>query len=93
MRAVGEGGPAPLESCQSIEKITHFDREHPRAGDARARRRRARLFRGLRQDRRRTGNQIHARQGLIEAGKKTPIFVRFSTAIGVSGEPQRPAAQ
>ena len=81
-RTVGSRGPATLENYHFLEKISHFDREripervvHARGFVATASSRRP-------ADRRRAGIEVHAGQLFQEAGKKTPLAIRFSTVIG-----------
>ncbi|WP_181708605.1 catalase [Chthonobacter rhizosphaerae] len=89
LRSVGERGPATLENYQFIEKITHFDREripervvHARGTGAH----------GWFESYGRIGDEPASRytraKVLTEAGKRTPVFVRFSTVIGGKDSPE-----
>ncbi len=89
LRTVGERGPATLENYQFIEKITHFDREripervvHARGTSAH----------GYFKSYGKIGNEPAAKytraKVLTQAGKRTPLFVRFSTVIGGRGSPE-----
>lgn len=80
MRTVGNRGPATMENYQFIEKITHFDREripervvHARGAGAH----------GYFESYGMVGNEPvskYTRAKLFqEKGKRTPVFVRFST--------------
>lgn len=85
MRTVGNRGPATLENYQFIEKISHFDRErvpervvHARGAGAHG------YFEAYGM----VGNEPiakYTRAKLFqEKGKRTPVFVRFST-VGHGG--------
>jgi catalase len=89
LRSVGERGPATLENYQFIEKITHFDREripervvHARGTSAH----------GYFEAYGKIGDEPAAKytraKVLTEAGKRTPMFVRFSTVIGSKDSPE-----
>ena len=78
----GLRGPTLLEDFILREKITHFDHEriperivHARGSGG------ARLLRVLRA----ADRAHHARRRSREAGKRTPVFVRFSTVAGERG--------
>ncbi|MFP5262219.1 MAG: catalase [Blastocatellia bacterium] len=88
-RTVGERGPTVLENYQFLEKITHFDREripervvHARGAGAHG------YFEAYG-----TVGDAHAgrytRAKLFqEKGKRTPVFVRFSTVIHGGHSPE-----
>jgi catalase len=89
LRSVGERGPATLENYQFIEKITHFDREripervvHARGTSAG----------GYFEAYGKFGDEPAAKytraKVLTNAGKRTPLFVRFSTVIGSKDSPE-----
>ncbi len=88
-RSVGSRGPQTLENYQFIEKITHFDRErvpervvHARGAGAH----------GYFEAYGRVGREPiakYTRAKLFQQkGKRTPVFVRFSTVIGGLGSPE-----
>ncbi len=88
-RTVGNRGPATLENYQFLEKITHFDREripervvHARGAGAHG------YFEAYGS----VGDQPiskYTRAKLFqEKGKKTPVFVRFSTVIHGGTSPE-----
>lgn len=83
IRTVGNRGPSTLENYDFIEKITHFDRErvpervvHARGAGAH----------GYFEAYGKVGDEPvskYTRAKLFqEAGKQTPVFVRFSTVVG-----------
>jgi catalase len=83
MRTVGDRGPATLENYQFLEKISHFDRErvpervvHARGAGAH----------GYFEAYGTIGTEpagTYTRAKLFSTkGKRTPVFVRFSTVIG-----------
>jgi catalase len=83
MKTVGERGPTTLENYHFIEKISHFDREripervvHARGAGAH----------GYFEASGRIGDEpasTYTRARLFQhEGKRTPVFVRFSTVIG-----------
>ncbi len=85
LRTVGNRGPATLENYQFIEKITHFDRErvpervvHARGAGAH----------GYFEAYGKAGDEPVAKftraKLFQEAGKRTPLFIRFST-VGHGG--------
>lgn len=89
VRTVGERGPATLENYHFIEKITHFDREripervvHARGAGAH----------GFFEAYGTVGNEPigrYTRAKLFqEKGKRTPVFVRFSTVIHGGHSPE-----
>ena len=89
LRTVGERGPAVLENYHFLEKITHFDRErvpervvHARGAGAH----------GYFEAYGKVGDEPVAeftRAKLFQtAGKRTPIFVRFSTVIHGGHSPE-----
>ncbi|HEV2801189.1 MAG TPA: catalase [Pyrinomonadaceae bacterium] len=88
-RTVGERGPTVLENYQFLEKITHFDREripervvHARGAGAH----------GYFEAYGRIGNDPASRYTRAklfqEKGKRTPVFVRFSTVIHGGHSPE-----
>jgi catalase len=89
IRTVGNRGPATLENYQFIEKITHFDREripervvHARGAGAH----------GYFEAYGKVGDEPiskYTRAKLFqEAGKRTPVFVRFSSVIHGGHSPE-----
>ncbi|GAA4405082.1 catalase KatX [Nibrella viscosa] len=89
MRTVGNRGPATLENYQFIEKITHFDREripervvHARGAGAHG------YFEAYGM----VGDEPiakYTRARLFqEKGKRTPVFVRFSSVIHGGHSPE-----
>ncbi|WP_407692025.1 catalase [Radiobacillus deserti] len=88
-RTVGNRGPATLENYEFIEKISHFDREripervvHARGAGAHG------YFEtyGVAGD---EPVEKYTRAKVFSGkGKKTPVFVRFSTVIGGAGSPE-----
>ncbi|MFB5190133.1 catalase [Alicyclobacillus fastidiosus] len=89
MRTVGRRGPTTLENYDFLEKITHFDREripervvHGRGAGAH----------GYFEAYGKVGEEQiakYTRAKLFqEAGKQTPVFVRFSTVIHGSHSPE-----
>ncbi|MDQ2907210.1 MAG: catalase [Chloroflexota bacterium] len=89
LRTVGERGPATLENYQFIEKLSHFDRErvpervvHARGAGAH----------GYFEAYGTVGDQPiskYTRAKLFqEKGKRTPLFVRFSTVIHGNHSPE-----
>ena len=88
-RTVGDRGPATLENYHFIEKITHFDREripervvHARGAGAH----------GFFEAYGKVGDEPvakYTRAKLFqEAGKRTPLFIRFSTVIHGGTSPE-----
>jgi catalase len=89
LRTVGERGPATLENYQFIEKITHFDREripervvHARGTGAHGH------FEAYGKIGQEPATKYTSARVLTEAGKRTPLFVRFSTVIGGKESPE-----
>lgn len=89
IRTVGNRGPSTLENYHFLEKITHFDREripervvHARGAGAH----------GVFEAYGKVGNESvskYTRAKLLqEAGKQTPVFVRFSTVIHGGHSPE-----
>src|ERR1700710_885670 len=88
-RTVGERGPATLENYQFIEKITHFDREripervvHARGTGAHG------YFEAYGTVGDEPASKYTRAKMLTQGGKKTPLFVRFSTVIGSKDSPE-----
>ncbi|MFI2857222.1 catalase [Paenibacillus sp. JSM ZJ436] len=89
VRTVGDRGPTTLENYHFLEKITHFDREripervvHARGAGAH----------GYFEAYGTVGDEpvsMYTRAKLFqEQGKRTPVFVRFSTVVHGSGSPE-----
>lgn len=89
LRTVGDRGPSTLENYHFFEKITHFDREripervvHARGAGAH----------GVFEAYGKVGDEPiskYTRAKLFqEAGKQTPVFVRFSTVIHGGHSPE-----
>ena len=82
-RTVGSRGPATLENYQFLEKITHFDRERIPERVVHAR---GFVCYGEFEATGKIGDEpasTYTRAKLFqEAGKKTPLAIRFSTVIG-----------
>lgn len=82
-RTVGSRGPATLENYQFLEKITHFDRERIPERVVHAR---GFVCYGEFEATGKIGDEPaskYTRARLFqEAGKKTPLAIRFSTVIG-----------
>ena len=82
-RTVGSRGPATLENYQFLEKISHFDRERIPERVVHAR---GFVAYGEFEATGKFGNEPaskYTRAKLFqEAGKKTPVAIRFSTVIG-----------
>ncbi|MCP8970019.1 catalase [Ectobacillus ponti] len=89
VRTVGNRGPTTLENYHFLEKITHFDRErvpervvHARGAGAH----------GYFEAYGKVGDEPvskYTRAKLFqEAGKQTPVFVRFSTVVGGGHSPE-----
>src|SRR6476659_5059151 len=89
LRTIGSRGPATLENYQFIEKISHFDREripervvHARGAGAH----------GVFEAYGTVGDEPiskYTRAKLFqEKGKKTQVFVRFSTVAGGTSSPE-----
>lgn len=84
MRTLGNRGPATLENYQFLEKIAHFDRErvpervvHARGTGAHG------YFESYG-----TVSKYTRAKLFQEKGKKTPLFVRFSTVIHGGHSPE-----
>jgi catalase len=89
LRSVGERGPATLENYQFIEKITHFDREripervvHARGTGAYG------YFEAYGKIGDEPATKYTRAKVLTQAGKRTELFVRFSTVIGGKESPE-----
>lgn len=89
IRTVGNRGPATLENYQFIEKITHFDRErvpervvHARGTGAHG------YFEAYGKVGDEPASKYTRAKLFQEAGKKTPVFVRFSTVIHGGHSPE-----
>ncbi|MDQ0453895.1 catalase [Rhizobium paknamense] len=82
-RTIGSRGPATLENYQFLEKITHFDRERIPERVVHAR---GFVCYGVFEASGKIGEEpasTYTRARLFqEAGKKTPLAIRFSTVIG-----------
>ena len=89
VRTVGNRGPMTLENYHYLEKITHFDREripervvHARGAGAH----------GYFEAYGKVGDEPvskYTRAKLFQVeGKRTPVFVRFSTVIHGAGSPE-----
>jgi catalase len=82
-RTVGSRGPATLENYQFLEKITHFDRERIPERVVHAR---GFVCYGELEATGKIGDEPASRYTRAklfqEAGKKTPLAIRFSTVIG-----------
>jgi catalase len=82
-RTVGSRGPATLENYQFLEKISHFDRERIPERVVHAR---GKVAFGYFEATGMLGDEPIARYTraklFSEAGKRTPLAVRFSTVIG-----------
>jgi len=89
LRSVGERGPATLENYQFIEKVTHFDREripervvHARGTGAHG------WFEAYGKIGNEPATKYTRAKVLTRTGKRTPVFVRFSTVIGSKDSPE-----
>src|SRR5690554_7300838 len=82
-RTVGSRGPATLENYQFLEKISHFDRERIPERVVHAR---GKVAFGYFEATGQWGDEpiaTYTRAKLFqEAGKRTPLAIRFSTVIG-----------
>src|SRR5579875_222313 len=89
LRTVGNRGPATLENYHFLEKITHFDRERIPERVVHAR---GVAAHGYFEPTGKVGDEPvakYTRAKLFqEAGKQTPVFVRFSTVIHGSHSPE-----
>lgn len=88
-RTVGERGPTVLENYQFLEKITHFDREripervvHARGAGAHG------YFEAYGRIGSDPASKYTRAKLFQEKGKKTPVFVRFSTVIHGGHSPE-----
>ncbi len=88
-RTVGERGPITLENYPFIEKITHFDREripervvHARGAGAHG------FFEAYGTAGDRPIAEVSRAKLFQEKGKRTPVFVRFSTVIHGGTSPE-----
>lgn len=89
IRTVGNRGPSTLENYDFIEKISHFDRERVPERVVHARGTGAH---GYFEAYGKVGDEPiskYTRAKLFqEAGKRTPVFVRFSTVAGAMESPE-----
>ncbi len=92
VRTIGDRGPVTLENYPIIEKITHFDREripervvHARGTGAHG------YFEAYGTIGGQPATNYTRAKVLTRAGKRTPLFVRFSTVIGSKDSPERRA--
>ncbi|HEY1403518.1 MAG TPA: catalase, partial [Pyrinomonadaceae bacterium] len=88
-RTVGERGPTVLENYQFLEKITHFDREripervvHARGAGAHG------YFEAYGRIGSDPASKYTRAKLFQEKGKRTPVFVRFSTVIHGGHSPE-----
>lgn len=88
-RTVGERGPVTLENYHFIEKITHFDREripervvHARGAGAHG------FFEAFGTVGGQPVSKFTRAKLLQEKGKRTPVFVRFSSVIHGGHSPE-----
>jgi catalase len=89
MRTVGNRGPATLENYQFLEKMSHFDRErvpervvHARGAGAHG------YFEAYGTVGKDPVSKYTRAKVFQQKGKKTPLFVRFSTVIHGSHSPE-----
>ncbi|MBS4209415.1 catalase [Bacillus sp. FJAT-50079] len=89
IRTVGDRGPSTLENYHFIEKISHFDREkipervvHARGAGAHG------YFEAFGKVGDEPISKYTRAKLLQEAGKQTPVFVRFSTVAGGGQSPE-----
>ncbi|HSU33788.1 MAG TPA: catalase [Bryobacteraceae bacterium] len=89
VRTVGSRGPTTLENYQFLEKITHFDRErvpervvHARGAGAHG------FFEAYGTVGKEPVSKYTRAKLFQEKGKRTPVFVRFSTVAGGTGSPE-----
>lgn len=89
LQTIGERGPATLANHQFIEKIAHFDREripervvHARGTGAHG------YFEAYDKIGDEPAMQYTRAKVLTQAGKRTPVFVRFSTVVGSKESPE-----
>lgn len=88
-RTVGERGPTTLENYQFIEKITHFDREripervvHARGAGAHG------YFEAFGTIGDKPASTYTRAKLFQERGKRTPVFVRFSSVVHGGHSPE-----
>ena len=88
-RTVGDRGPTVLENYQFLEKITHFDRErvpervvHARGAGAHG------YFEAYGTIGDRPAGRYTRAKLFQEKGKRTPVFIRFSTVIHGGHSPE-----
>lgn len=89
LRTIGNRGPATLENYQLLEKMSHFDRErvpervvHARGTGAHG------FFEAYGTVGDQQISQFTRAKLFQEKGKKTPVFVRFSTVIHGNHSPE-----
>lgn len=89
IRTVGNRGPSTLENYDFLEKITHFDRErvperivHARGAGAHG------WFEAYGKAGEEPISKYTRAKLFQEAGKRTPVFVRFSTVIHGTHSPE-----
>src|ERR1700757_1195185 len=82
-KTAGPDGPVLLEDMNLIEKLARFDREripervvHARGGGAEG------VFVAS------TDFSKYSKASVFQAGKETPVFVRFSTVMNFRGSPE-----
>ena len=89
VRTVGNRGPVTLENYDFIEKITHFDRERVPERVVHAR---GAAAHGYFETYGKVGDEPVSKytraKVFQEAGKQTPVFVRFSTVAGGKESPE-----
>jgi catalase len=89
IRTVGNRGPSTLENYDFIEKMSHFDRErvpervvHARGAGAHG------YFEAYGKVEDEPVSKYTRAKLFQEAGKRTPVFVRFSTVAGAMESPE-----
>lgn len=89
VRTVGNRGPITLENYDFIEKMSHFDRErtpervvHARGAGAHG------YFETYGKVGEEPVNKYTRAKVFQEAGKRTPVFTRFSTVVGGKESPE-----
>lgn len=89
VRTVGRRGPTTLENYHLLEKISHFDREripervvHARGAGAHG------YFESYGKVGKEPISKYTRAKLFQEAGKQTPVFVRFSTVVGGGHSPE-----
>lgn len=88
LRTVGERGPATMENYHFLEKMSHFDRERQPERVVHARGTGAH---GFFEAYGKVGNEPiskYTRAKVFQEGKRTPLFVRFSTVIHGGHSPE-----